>query len=413
MKSLQIISLLSLLLLLLGSVAPSMQAQPAAGKSEPDQIGPPMLPPIEEELCPGEVHGFQFKVVLPRTPAKGDIIFAFDTTGSMGPVITAAQDNAIRIMNDLNNLISDVWFGVMDLEDYPVHPYGAEENEAYRLRQPLTGDWDAVRSAIDALQANSGSDQPEAYTRALYEAYADPVIGWRENARRLLLLFGDSFAHDYDLNEGIPSPPYMNKGYRWETGYPPSFMDPGRDGAPDTADDLDFQAELAQLANRDTTLLSVVPEPWYPTPTQEELVTYWNFWGSQTGGKAVRLWDAGDLPELIRSLVEETIVGMIKRMAVETEPERFSAWVYSDPAEIRDIPIPTDGEISFLGRVQVPNDARAGAYRFRVMVVGDGIVYGVKPVTITVPAECFPVPEYPYWYYLPLVVKNYERSPSK
>lgn len=404
------------LFLLLGSVPISTQAEPAAPRRPvpiPDQVGPPILPPIEEELCPGEVLPFELTVYLPRTPAKGDIIFAFDTTGSMGPVIQAAQSNAIRIMNDLNNLISDVRFGVIDIEDYPIEEYGADENVAYRLRQPLTGDWNAVRVAIDTLQANAGSDQPEAYTRGLYEAYADYRVGWREDARRLLLIFGDSFAHDNALNEGISNPPYQPiPNPDWRTGHPPSFLDPGRDGVPGTADDLDFHTELAALARRDITLLAVIPEPWYPAPTQAELVTYWNIWAKQTGGKAVRLWDAGDLPELIRELVEETIVGIIRRLAVEAEPEFFEPWVYSDPAEINDVPIPMDGELSFLGKVQAPPDAVAGTYQFFVKVYGDGIVYAEKPVTITVPEECFPEVDYPYWYHLPLLARAYSQNRS-
>ncbi len=381
----------------------------APGQAEPDQL----LPPINEDLCPGEIYPFELTIYLPRTPAKGDIIFAFDTTGSMAPVIRSAQENALRIMDDLNSLISDVQFGVIDIEDYPLDPYGADDNQAYRLRQPLATDRDAVRLAIDALEANSGSDQPEAYTRTIYEAHADSRIGWRDNARRLLLVFGDSFPHDDNLNEGIPHPPYSNKpGQRWETGWPPSYVDPGRDGVPGTADDLDFQTELAALADQDSTLLSVVTPSWYPLPTQSDLVTYWNFWAAPTGGKAVPLWNAGDLPELIRNLVEDTVVGVIKRLTLETDPDFYKSWVVFDPAEINNIVIPMDGALSFLGRVEAPLDAEAGTYRFRILAVGDGILYGEKQVTITVPGACFPDETYPTWYYLPLVTKGYAGSES-
>jgi hypothetical protein len=393
------------------------QVQPADGGLEsvarsahPSHITPhQLLPPIDTTLCPGEEFPFELSVYLPRTPAKGDILFAFDTTGSMGPVIRSAQENAIRIMEDLNRLISDVRFGVIDIEDYPWDPYGFSDNEAYRLRQPLTSDRNAVRMAIDSLAANTGSDQPEAYTRAIYEAHTDWRIGWREDARRLLLIFGDSFPHDDALNEGISNPPYSPPSNReWRTGYPSSFLDPGRDGVPGTADDLDFQTELAKLADRNITLLVVVTPGWYyPQPTQTDLVNYWNFWALRTGGKAVPLWNAGELPELIRDLVEETIVGIIKRLALHIEPEFHASWVYSDPAEITDIAVPSDGVYAFLGRVEAPATATAGTYQFRILAVGDGIVYGEKPVTITVPEECFPEREDPQWYYLPLITRDH------
>ncbi|MFQ5595222.1 MAG: vWA domain-containing protein [Anaerolineae bacterium] len=413
--------LLLLLLSLTGSVSAAEQHQPAhdgalaAGTPAIlSQVGPnQLLPPIDENMCPGEIYPFELTIYLPRTPAKGDIVFAFDTTGSMAPVIYSAQENAIRIMDDLNRLISDVQFGVMDIEDYPLEPYGANDNQAYRLHQSLTTDRNAVRFAIDTLEANSGSDQPEAYTRAVYEAHADSRLGWRENARHLLLIFGDSFPHDNDLNEGMAHPPHRNKGPRWETGHPPSLLDLGRDGVPGTSDDLDFQTELATLVERDITLLSVVtPAFGYPAPTQMELVTYWNFWAAPSGGKSVPLWNAGDLPELIRNIVEDTIVGVIKRLTLETEPEFFTSWVVFDPAEINDIEIPMSGALSFLGRVEAPPDALAGTYDFRIIAVGDGIVYGEKQVRITVPEQCFPDRDYPNWFYLPLIMKAHAENES-
>lgn len=424
MKPIRIILLLLLLPFPLSSASAATQTQPAdsrlglsamparAWRLSATQAGAggatqtsQLLPPVDEDLCPGEVLSFELTIHLPRTPAKGDLVFAFDSTGSMGGVIEAAQINATRIMDDLNRLISDVRFGVIDIEDYPLEPYGVPNiNEPYRLRQHLTADRNAIRFAIEELSPNSGSDLPEAYTRAIYEAHADPNIGWREDARRLLLLFGDSVAHDDGLNEGIPNPPYHPfSNPHWRTGYAPTYLDPGRDGVPGTPDDLDFQTELTALIDQDITLLSVVTSSTFLRPNQGELVIYWNTWATQTGGKAVPLWNASDLPELIRDLVEETIVGVIKRLALQTEPDSFETWVYSDPAEITDITVPSDGAFSFIGKVQPPTDAKAGTYQFRIVAVGDGIPYGEVPVTITVPEECFPDPEYPNWYYLPLI----------
>lgn len=411
--------LLLSLLLFLFSIAPlPTQAQPVDTPADPGQAGQAVphqiLPPIDEDLCPGEIFPFRLTIYLPRTPAKGDIIFAFDSTGSMGGVIYAAQMNAMNIMDDLNHLISDVRFGVVDIEDYPLDPYGVPGvNEPYRLRQPLTDDRNTVRLAIEALSANQGGDLPEAYTRAIYESHADARIGWRDDARRLLLMFGDSVPHDDDLNESLPYPQPYKPGRRWETGFPPSFLDPGRDGDPGTPDDLDFQTELTALVNQDIALLSVVTSSTFPQPSHGELVIYWNAWATPTGGKAVPLWNAGDLPELIRDLVEDTIVGVIKRLALRTEPDLYASWVYSDPAEITDIPIPSDGEYSFLGKVEAPANAEAGTYQFRILAVGDGIVYGEKPVTITVPEECFLPIDPPTWYYLPLIAKERVEPMSK
>jgi hypothetical protein len=389
--------------------APAARSAPANSLTyQPTNQPSEILPPVDEELCPGEILPFQVGINPPPAPVMGDIVFAFDTTGSMGGVIHAAQTNALIIMQDLNNLISDLQFGVIDMEDYPVDPYGIPGvNEAYRLRQRLTYNQDAIWVAINALAANQGGDLPETYTRVIHEAYSDSRIGWRENSRHLLLVFGDSVAHDDDLNEDIPYPQPHMSGYRWITGIRPELLDPGRDGIPGTDDDLDFQTEVRALGDNSITLLSIVTSSTFPDPTQGELVTYWNTWAGWTGGKSVALWNAHDLPELIREIVEDTVVGIIRRVALETEPELYGSWVYSDPVEIRDLPIPTDGEVSFLGRVTAPSSADTGRYHFRILVVGDGIVYGEVPVTIRVPPECFPQRENPWWYYLPLITKRH------
>jgi hypothetical protein len=407
----RVILAVGILLFCVAGGAPTARSAPSA-QTAATAFGQ-ALPPIDEELCPGEILPFQVSIHPPQAPVMGDIVFAFDTTGSMGGVIRAAQTNALVIMQDLNNLISDLQFGVIDMEDYPVDPYGVPGvNEAYRLRQPLTHNEDAIWIAIDELSANQGGDLPEAYTRVIYEAYADSWIGWRENARHLLLMFGDSVAHDDDLNEDIPYPQPHMPGYRWvPPGNLPELLDPGRDGIPGTADDLNFQTEVRSLADNSITLLSIVTSSTFPDPTQSELVTYWNEWAGWTGGKAVALWNAGDLPQLIREIVEDTVVGIIRRVSLDTEPELFGAWVYSDPVEIIDLPIPSDGEVSFLGRVKAPPGAEAGRYHFRILVVGDGIVYGELPITIHVPGACFPEPDKPWWYYLPLVTKEH-RGPG-
>jgi len=388
----------------LGLVQPA-NPLPIPGGKAPVQL----LPPIEGELCPGESLPFDFTVTIPATPVRGDIVFAIDTTGSMGGVIRAAQENALAIMEDLNELIPDVQFGVIDVEDYPTQPYGQTVNEAYRLRQSVTSDREAVRAAINDMIANAGGDLPEAYTRAFYEAFADPNIGWRPGSRHMLLFFGDSVPHDDNLNDGFDRPPYVPPGRVdrvWQTGHPPSYLDPGRDGAPGTADDLDFQPVLQALNENEITLLVVVTSSTFPDPDQRELVIYWNYWASITGGRAVPLWNAGDLPEVIRDLVKGTITH-INRLAIEADPEWFNDWVFTEPPEMGPIDIPPAGHVfPFFGRVVVPHNTSPGTYHFMLRAIGDGYIYGEKPVTIVVRDDCEPT-VLNRWYYLPLIARNY------
>ena len=388
----------------LGTAAASNAPLPSAARGVHQ-----LLPPIEGELCPGEMLPFDFTVTIPATPVRGDIVFAIDTTGSMGGVIRAAQENALAIMEDLNELIPDVQFGVIDVEDYPTDPYGQPVNVAYRLRQGVTDDREAVRTAINEMVANAGGDLPEAYTRTFYEAFADPEIGWRPGARRLLLFFGDSVPHDDNLNEGFERPPYVPPGRTdgiWRTGHPPAYLDPGRDGVPGTEDDLDFQTVLQGLKDSEVTLLVVVTSSTFPAPDQRGLVVYWNHWAGITGGRAVPLWNASDLPEVIRDLVKGTITH-INRLAIEADPEWFNDWVFTEPPEMGPIEIPPAGHVfPFFGRIVVPDGTPPGTYHFMLRAIGDGYVYGEKPVTIVVRSDCAP-PALNRWYYLPLVARNY------
>ncbi|MFQ5344101.1 MAG: vWA domain-containing protein, partial [Anaerolineae bacterium] len=162
---------------------------PAAAANQEQAPTPP--PPLEYNLCPGQSTSFTFQVYLPPAPVQADILLAFDTTGSMDGVIQTAQERAVDIMSNLQTLISDAWFGLVDFRDYPVDQYGWSTDWPYRLRQPLIGHISYVQMKIEELEGDGGVDGPEAYSRALYEAYADEHVGWRPDARRFIIMFGD------------------------------------------------------------------------------------------------------------------------------------------------------------------------------------------------------------------------------
>jgi uncharacterized protein YegL len=86
-----------------------------------------------------------------------DVIFVVDDTGSMGPAI----DN--------------VKLGLEDILDASIIASGGDlqlgvvtYNDEVEVDQPLTGDVDAVRTAINALFASGGSGEPEASDQALH-----------------------------------------------------------------------------------------------------------------------------------------------------------------------------------------------------------------------------------------------------
>jgi len=178
---------------------------------------------LEAELNPCESITVTKTVTIPTYHPKADVLFSFDLTGSMWPILDAANAKAGDIMTTLDALGVDINYGVASYMDYPdVYSscgysanYGSAGwgDYAYSLDQPITSIQTAVTTAINGLPRGNGLDIPEAYTRIMYESYADSNIAWRTGAEKILVNFGDTVPHDCDLNEGVPG-----KTGTWTTG---------------------------------------------------------------------------------------------------------------------------------------------------------------------------------------------------
>ncbi|MFQ5593357.1 MAG: vWA domain-containing protein [Anaerolineae bacterium] len=359
-------------------------------------------PSLQYNICPGDSTSFSFQVHLPAAPVQADILFAFDTTGSMDGVIQTAQERAVEIMSNLQALISDVRFGLVDFRDYPFDPYGLSTDWPYRLRQPLINHIPYVQMKIEELEGDGGVDGPEAYSRTLYEAYTDEHIGWRPEARRFIIMFGDSVPHDNDLNVGVAAPQPHRPYETWQTGYPPAYIDPGRDTQNGTEDDLDFQVVLGDLRDHSMTLLFIVSDAKLEGLTIEELLAYWQIWAAMTGpgGDAKALEDLADLPATIQSLVTAA-ARHVDQLGVVAAPSWFDEWVTVNPPTYNDLDIPPAGlNLRFDVTITVPMNVPANHYMFDLMAIGDGTVYQRQRVEVTVPAGCFATPT-PTWVPMP------------
>ncbi|MDO8969686.1 MAG: VWA domain-containing protein, partial [Saprospiraceae bacterium] len=133
------------------------------------------LPPSVDLCFTGETN-IPLKEAIPLKWGNTDVIFAFDQSGSMAPMIDGAKADAQKLMRTIAARFGSERFGVAGFSDYIDFPY--------RLYQPLTDDLDAVQAAIEGLTLVDGGDLPEAYGRMMYESYADPTIGWRADSWR-------------------------------------------------------------------------------------------------------------------------------------------------------------------------------------------------------------------------------------
>jgi len=338
-------------------------------------------------LCPNESATLTVPIHLAPVTARADLLLAFDTTADMFKLIPVVRDHAAEVFDRLAALIPDLRVSVVDFRDYPREPYGEAGDWPYRLVQPLTGDRGAVIAALQGLVAGGGGDPPEAYTRVLYESYSDPALRWRPGARRFLVVVGNQMPHDDDLNAGVPPPQPYHPNEPWPTGYPPSYLDPGRDGYPGTSDDLDLQAVLREMGTHGIPLLRLVNAP---RGFLEDRLVYWRYWAELTGtnGLAMGLTDETRLPETLASLVA-TASGHLRELHIEVVPQAYAAWVHITPEAYIDLTVPSEGlTVTFDVTITVPSGVVAGQHTFLLRAVGDGAVYDERGLVIEVPATC-------------------------
>jgi subtilisin family serine protease len=242
-------------------------------------------------------------------PAKVDVVLSIDLTGSMGSVLDQAKAQVTQAIADMNaaSPSTDFRFAVTSYEDYPGSfdnsgcggstysaSYGSAPDAPFRINQTATADATTVQSAINGLQLGNGDDGPEAYGRALWElAQSDTgsSIGFRSDALKLVVNFGDNIPHDPNINEGVDGGTLAG-----DTG-----VDPGRNGRIDCGgDDLDFQSDtLASLQSAKIKLLHV------DSSGDTGIEPYWRYWASQTGGAYTKLNrdDGRSLSEVILELL--------------------------------------------------------------------------------------------------------------
>jgi len=239
-------------------------------------------------------------------PAEVDMVFAIDLTGSMGAEISRVKAEIDDIITHLTTVASpstDFRFGVVSYEDYAgffdstpcgsiyARYYGytgtkPDGDAPFRIDHILTDDSEAIVTTINGLQLGSGGDGPQSYGRVFWElgqTDTGSALGFRADALKLVVNFGDNVPHDTDLNEDIASPPFTT----FDTG-----VDPGRDNTVDcNGDDIDFQDDaLVAMLSGNIRLLHI------DSSGNSSFIPYWQFWTSVTGGAFAAINSDGSIP---------------------------------------------------------------------------------------------------------------------
>lgn len=146
-------------------------------------------------LEPGETFDETLVVTVPANPkpAKADVYFLADTTGSMTSILSAVQSGAASMLTALAGLGADLAFGVGNYKDFLSGDPFAFDNQ---LGPTATSA--SVVAAIAAWSASGGGDLPEAAFFALHKLAEPPggPIGWRPGSKRIIVWFGDVPSHD-------------------------------------------------------------------------------------------------------------------------------------------------------------------------------------------------------------------------
>jgi hypothetical protein len=337
-------TVLRLLLIALLAVGGSAGARPARAAEEgvtPDRI--------ETTLDPGGCSEHTVTVTTADAPVvKADVVLVSDVTSSMSGVIREVQRGMDRIAADVREVVPDTAFGVATFADYPLVKLLADVPGAdypWRLEQGLTKDQMLLQGALDRITLVYGGDTEESYLRALFETQ---FLTWRPDARRLVILFGDSTPHEPDA---------------------------GRDGDYGTADDLRQAEVIAQLKANNITVIGIYSEP--------SVRGFYDAVASNTGGVSFGL----DRVDQVREAIRETVTTTVTRIHELTlAPDAAgAAWLSWEPATFADVPPATTRE--FAVRVCAPADAADGLHNFELQARGDAVTLGIVPVIVHVNAR--------------------------
>ncbi|MEM7249355.1 MAG: hypothetical protein AAF533_28840 [Acidobacteriota bacterium] len=322
--------------------------------------------------CIDEHKSIFFAPLIPRA----DVLITIDLTGSMAEERANLLTNIGEITARLEEEIPDLAFGLVSYKDYIfngtvnvpctyTNTHGSGTDYPYRLEQPITTDRMTIADATAALPiASGGRDGPESYSRVFHEAVHDLAIGWREHARRIIINFGDQLPHDCNTSECLGE-------VVASTG-----IDLGRDGLPETDDDLAILDTIQGLVDNGITLIHMHSGPSTMLPA-------WDCWAESTGGDAFQLNTNGtvpggvDLVEYLGDVINETS-GFCADVHLEVEPG-FEEWLTDAGTVIFDQTLPASLEFDI--QICIPPGTPAGIYQFEVLAFcSSGIMIGQRIV---------------------------------
>ena len=117
-----------------------------------------------------------------------EIVFVFDSTGSMGTVLQAAKDRIEKMVTVMIELVPYARIGVITFRDHD------EGRDSYLMRKvALSRDFYRSMNFLQVVYAGGGGNEPEAVYDGLFEAIRKQK--WGPTAKRMVILIGDAPPH--------------------------------------------------------------------------------------------------------------------------------------------------------------------------------------------------------------------------
>jgi von Willebrand factor type A domain len=116
-----------------------------------------------------------------------EIVFSFDTTGSMYPCLTQVRRNIKNTVTRLLDEIPGIRIGIVAHGDY------CDAESTYVTKTlDLCGDVDKICDFVQNVEATYGGDAPECYELVLHEAQS---LSWTPTNSKTVVLIGDDIPH--------------------------------------------------------------------------------------------------------------------------------------------------------------------------------------------------------------------------
>ena len=116
-----------------------------------------------------------------------EVVFSFDTTGSMYPCLTQVRRKIKDTVERLMKEIPGMRIGIIAHGDY------CDKGSTYVTKQlDLTHDTSLITRFVEKVEATGGGDLPECYELVLHEAQS---MSWLPTTKKCLVLIGDDVPH--------------------------------------------------------------------------------------------------------------------------------------------------------------------------------------------------------------------------